>query len=236
MKQLYSNFLTMVKAVIASLVKDQQAWSSEPEIVTEMASVQSDYQTAETLAVDLSGKNPKSYTTATNESYEQMLVLCIQLCHRMRVYAHRLNDSIVLSFFKYNRYTIIKGSRTEVVDRCTAMINEAQKILPQVANFKVDQAFLDSIRLTISDYGTKTDAHSNLVQDKKVKNQQSLPDVVHSIRQHLTVLDDLVEGFIDDQDVIFRYKQARLTVNYGKGKTLKNPPKKTDVTPVTPSK
>lgn len=31
----------------------------------------------------------------------------------------------------------------------------------------------------------------------------------------------MIEGFIEDEDVIARYKAARIIVNYGKGKTAK---------------
>ena len=32
----------------------------------------------------------------------------------------------------------------------------------------------------------------------------------------------MIEGFIEDDDMIARYKSARIIIDYGKGKTAKN--------------
>jgi hypothetical protein len=226
----------MVKAVIALLVKDQEAWSSEPEIVSEVAGLQSDYQTAEQIMVSLEGLDSKPYSNASNECFENAKNLCLILCNRMRVYAKRKDDTILLSFYHYNNNSITTGKRHEIIDRLTSLVEKAETLLTQLQGFKIDQAFLDSIRKSITSYDQSTDDRSNVKSDKKVKNQQNLPDVIHSIRQRLSILDDLVEGFIEDHDVVLRYKQSRHAVNYGSGKTKKNNPKTPPNLPTPPTK
>ena len=224
MNQSYSNILTMVQAVLACMKKDQEAWSNEQEIVTEIEAIESDFKAAKAIDDVLSGMDSKAYTDASNQEYEIVVTLTLKLCKKLCVSARRNNDPALLLLANHSQSSITYGKRKGVISRCTAIINKAESMLEALQAYKVTENEITAIRQHIALFDIHTDERSNVKTDKTTLTQLNLPDYIQSIRQRLIILDDLVEGFLDDEDVIARYKQSRVVVNYGKLKTAKNKP------------
>jgi len=222
MNQSYSNFLTMVQAVLASMKKDQEAWSNEQEIITEIAAIETDFKAAKAIDDALSGMDAKAYTNASNQEYEIIVSLTLKLCKKLCVSARRNNDPALLLLANHSQSSITAGKRKEIISRCTAIINKAESMFEALQVYKVTEKEITAIRQHIESFDVHTDERSNIKTDKTTLTQLNLPDLIQSIRQRFVILDDMIEGFLDDEDVIARYKQSRVVVNYGKMKTAKN--------------
>jgi len=77
------------------------------------------------------------------------------------------------------------------------------------------------IKKLISEYQNHIDNRSN-TNISKSSSGEDIADDIAEIRHQLDILDDLVEGSLEDDTFIREYKAARLIDDYGKGKTLKN--------------
>ena len=77
------------------------------------------------------------------------------------------------------------------------------------------------IRQQIEDYNQHLEGHST-VKTSKTVSIHDISGQITSLNNHLIILDDMIEGIIDDDDMIARYKSARIVIDYGKGKTAKN--------------
>ena len=77
------------------------------------------------------------------------------------------------------------------------------------------------IRQQIEDYNQHLEGRST-VKTSKTVSIHDISGQITSLNNHLIILDDMIEGYIDDDDMIARYKSARIVIDYGKGKTAKN--------------
>lgn len=221
MKQSESNFLSMVQAVMANLTKDQALWSDEPEIVSEVNAIESEYNLVNEGLNLVSGLDPTGYTKSKNTTFDTIIRSTFKLCRKLCAYARRQNDAVLLQFADHSETSLSAGIEKVAISRCSAVVNKAESLLNVLAPYKITAEELANIRQLIDDYNQHLEGRSTVKSSKKV----SIHDIsgqIASLNNHLTILDDMMEGFIEDDDMIARYKSARIVIDYGKGKTAKN--------------
>ena len=221
MKQSESNFLSMVQAVLANLKKDQTFWSEEPEIVSEVESIGSEYNLVTQGLNEISGLDPTGYTKSKNNTIDTIIRSTFKLCRKMCVYARRKNDTVLLQFADHSENSLSAGIEKDVISRCSALVNKAESLLEVLSPYKITAEELLYIRQQIEDYNQHIEGRST-VKTSKTVSIHDISGQITSLNNHLIILDDMIEGFIDDDDMIARYKSARIIIDYGKGKTAKN--------------
>jgi hypothetical protein len=91
--------------------------------------------------------------------------------------------------------------------------------LPELINYQIDNAAVDklsqSIELTSSLYAIR-----DTVVDQRVEATADLEKLFNTARKQLKILDDLVEGYLDDETFIATYFNAR-KIHDLKGKRAK---------------
>lgn len=220
MKQSESNYLTMVQSLLANLRKDQAFWSQEPEIVSEVDAIESEFnQVKEGLDI-ISGLDPTGYTFSKNATFDTAIRSTYKLCRKMCVFARRNNDNVLLQFADQSESSLSAGIEKNAISRCSAIINKAETMMDVLSPFKITADELSNIRQLIEVYNQHIEGRSTIKTSKTV-SIQDITDIINSLNNRLAILDDMIEGFIDDDDMIARYKSARIIVNYGKGKTTK---------------
>jgi hypothetical protein len=221
MKQSESNFLSMVQAVMANLAKDQTFWSEEPEIVSEVEAIGSEFNMVTQDLNTISGLDTTGFTKSKNNTFDTIIRSTFKLCRKMCVYARRQNDLTLLQFVDHSINSLSAGIEKVAISRCSALVSKAESILESLSSYKITADELMSIRQLIEVYNQHLEGRSTVKTNKTV----SIHDVsgqITSLNNRLTILDDLIEGFIEDEDMIARYKSARIIIDYGKGKTAKN--------------
>ena len=117
--------------------------------------------------------------------------------------------------------SLLRGPEKEVINRCKAIATIATAHITELDSFKVTQAEIDLINQLISDYNEHINNRSTTCINKSSSGQ----DIANSIgimRHQFDLLDDLVEGLLENDTFIRDYKAVRMIDDFGKGKTLKN--------------
>lgn len=221
MNQQFSNYMTMAQASIASLFKDKESWANEPEIVTEMTSIEKLFNTIMGMNTNIAGLDAKVYTQVTGNDFEEIISAILKICKKLCVYARRNNDPSVLVLANHTHSSLVDGKRKDAISRCQAIVLKAESLMTNLAPYKVTPEDITNVRQLIANYELHINDRSNTKTDKTT-TAQVITEHISTLRQHFIMLDDLVEAYIDDQDVINRYKLSRTIHNYGKSKTIKN--------------
>ena len=211
----------MVQAVMANLRKDQPFWTGEPEIVSEVNAIESEFNLVTQDLNTISGLETTGFTQSKNNIFDTIIRSTYKLCRKMCVYARRQNDMVLLQFADHSVNSLSAGIEKVAVSRCSALVNKAESILEALSPYKITADELMYIRQLIEGYNGHLKERSTVKTSKKV----SIHDItgqITSLNNHLTILDDMIEGFIEDDDMIARYKSARIIIDYGKGKTARN--------------
>lgn len=221
MKQAESNYLTIVQSLLANLKKDQAFWSGEPEIVSEVDAIESEFNLVNQDLNLVSGLDPTGYTKSKNTTFDTIIRTTYKLCRRLCVYARRQNDTILLQFADHSENSLSAGIEKDAISRCSALVNKAEPILDVLLPYKITADDLTHIRQLIEVYNQHLEDRST-VKTSKTVSIHDISGQINSLNNRLILLDDMIEGFINDEDMIARYKASRIVINYGKGKTAKN--------------
>lgn len=221
MKQSESNFLRMVQSVLANLKNDGAMWAEEPEIVSEVNGIESEFGQVNEYLEHISGLDPTGHTKSKNNAFDVVIKATLRLCRRICIFARKQNDIALLQFADHSENSLSAGTEKEAISRCAAIVGKAQSMIDVLTPYKVTADGLVEIRQLIEAYEQHIETRSTVKTNKSV----SIHDIsgqIASLRDRLVLLDDMIEGLIEDEDMIARYKAARTIINYGVGKTLKN--------------
>lgn len=221
MKQSEANYMNMVQATLADLKNDQSYWSDEPEIVTEVAAIESEYNLIIGNQNIVSGLDPTGYTKTKNTAFDRIISSTYKLCRKICIYARRQNDEVLLKLADHSMNSLSAGIEKDAISRCTAIVIKTESMLRSLTAYKITADELMQIRQQIGVYNQQLETRSTIKTNKSV-SIQDISGRLASLDKRLTLLDDMVEGFIDDEEMIARYKASRIVINYGKGKTVKN--------------
>lgn len=220
MRQSESNFLNMVQAVVANLRADYQYWAGEAEIVSEFGFLENELARANDYLVRVSGLGTTGYTSSKNNTLEAIVKATYKLCRRMCVLARRRNDVALYNFADHSENSLMVGNEKEVVSRCLAIVNKAETMVEALSAYKVTPDGLSEIRRLAGTYKEQLEARSTAKAGKSV-TIQGVSEQIGSLTERLTLLDDLIESLVEDEEAIARYKASRTIVNAGVGKTAK---------------
>lgn len=221
MKQSESNFLNMVQSVLANMRSDQAIWSGEPEIASEVGDIESEYNQVTQHNAHVSGLDPTGLTKSKNSVIDRIVRSTFKICRRMCIYARKQNDLTLLNLADHSESSLEAGTEKEVISRCTALVDKAESMIDVFAPYKITAEGLAEIRQLIDTYNQHIESRSTVKTGKTV-SVHDISAQISSLSNRLALLDDMIEGLIDDDDMIARYKAARIVINYGKGKTAKN--------------
>jgi hypothetical protein len=221
MNQTDFNFLHMTENTLGGLNKDKSVWESEPEIVKLIGIIQSDYDQILIKGANISGTLTTSYTGPKNDCFDKAVQATFKLSRKMSAYAKINNDGKVLPLVDLSMSALSRGIEKEILLRCQAIAQQAEALLPVLQKYKVTADEIAFIR-QMAEECTEYAKQRSVASSDKVNDGKDIGALIISLRTNLDTLDDLIEGMIDDQAFISRYKSLRNVIDYGKGKTLKN--------------
>jgi hypothetical protein len=201
--------------------KEQPLWGNEPEIVTVFAKITEEYDTLITKNDAVTGMDTIGYTAAKDNVFDRICAQTLKLCRKMSGFAKTRNDLTLLPNVDVSLSSLSRGPELEVIARCAGLVDLAEKRITDFQNFKVTIDEINNIRQLFKEYDQYTGSRSNVKNDKTSTGKE-IDVQISNIRTLLDTLDDLVEGLMEDDAFISRYKASRAIIDYGKGKTLKN--------------
>jgi hypothetical protein len=221
MKQNQINYLNMVAGTIAGMRKEQSLWENEPEIANLFNSVVADFDIISSKYEFLSGTDMPSYTATKDNAFDRIIAATFKLSRKLSAFAKIRNDFNLLPLVDVSLTGLSRGPESDVIKRCAAITDHAKSRLTELTNFKVTEAEIVSIRSMIDEFNNHSGTRS-LVSSDKSNTGKEIGTLINDIRQKFDILDDLIEGLIDSEGFVTRYKSLRAVIDYGVGKTLKN--------------
>lgn len=220
MKQTDSNYLNMVGSVLANLTKDQADWSDEPEIVTEVDAITVEYTRIKEDLVLVSGLDSRGHTITKTITFDTIIHSTYKLCRKMCVYARRKNDPILFQLVNYSEDALRAGMEKKALSRCSAIVKKAESMTGVLAPFKITLDELSGIHNLMTAFNQQVDDRST-VKTSKLISVKDISAQIRSLKDRFAILDDMIIGFIENEEMVDRYLASRIVINYGKGKTAK---------------
>lgn len=221
MEQREFNFLNMTDRVLAHMLVGKLIWENEPEIVEVVAVIEqrrSDIAKKGAVEAGLSGKG---YTSAKDNTLDTIATKTCKLSKKISGYAKKKGLLELIPLVNVSVTTISRGPEKEVINRCRAITDIAVNHIENLASFSVKNDEIELIKKLIFEYQNHIDNRSN-TNISKSSSGEDIANDIGALRHQLDILDDLVEGSLEDNTFIREYKASRLIDDYGRGKTLKN--------------
>jgi hypothetical protein len=208
MKKLELLFLKMVETVLAFLNKDKTKWSEVPGMADQVTLVDNKYNKAMNSAEVIQGLDQTAYTKLKNKRFDEIIASVLIVCHRMATYALKNKDSILHQLVNHTPSSLSRGMEKEGIARCKAIIDKAATMLDVLAVYKVDKALLDANLALIDQFNTLINARTNVILDKST-GIQDITAQTEAIKDDLKILDNMVYGYITNEEFLASYKTAR---------------------------
>ena len=221
MQQRTINFLKMTSGVIAGMQKEKSVWESEVEIAGVFTDLVTNYSFIESVNQEILSTATTGYTDEKDNLFDSITSLTLKLCHKMSAYAKLKGDHTLLPLVDMSLTSLSRGIEKEAVARCGAIADKAATMLTQLASFKVTEEQVNTIKQQVKTYNASLDSHTTINGNRTVSGTE-ISSRISLLREKLDILDNLVEGLIEDDAFIARYKSWRRIIDYGKGKTLTN--------------
>ena len=224
MNQSEFNFLNMSDRVQSHMLLGRSIWENEPEIVDVVETIIKLRSGISEKGAIESGLSVKGLTSAKDNTLDSLATNTCKLSKKISGYAKKRGLLDLIPLVDVSVTAISRGPEKEVINRCKAIADIAVKHMDNLVSFKVISDEIDQIKNLISEYQSHIDNRS-ITNISKSSSGEDISYNISEMRHQLDILDDLVEGSLDDNTFIRDYKAARLIDDYGKGKTLKNKPK-----------
>ena len=221
MNQSEFNFLNMSDRVMSHMLVGTSLWENDPEIVEVIEIIQQKRTDISKKGAAESGLSGKGYTSAKDNTLDALATKTSKLSKKISAYAKKRGLLDLIPLVDVSITSISRGPEKEVINRCNSITDIADKHMENLASFNVKTDEIVQIKKLISEYQNHIDNRSN-TNISKSSSGEDIADDIAEIRHQLDILDDLVEGSLEDNIFIRDYKAARLIDDYGKGKTLKN--------------
>jgi len=225
MNQSEFNFLNMSDRVQSHMLLGRSIWENEPEIVDVVETIIKLRSGISEKGAIESGLSVKGLTSAKDNTLDSLATNTCKLSKKISGFAKKKKILELIPLVNHSVTTITRGPEKEMINRCKAITGLAVKHMDNLKSFSVKQSEIDHINDLIAEYQNHIDNRSNTHISKSSTGEEISNDI-SMMRDQYDILDDLVEGSLEDNVFIRDYKGARVIDDYGKGKTLKNKDKK----------
>jgi|SRR5665647_60342 len=223
MKQTDFNFLTMSDRVTAHMRRGMNLWENEPEIVEVIAVIEEKRAGISTKGAAASGLSGMGFTAAKDSTLDSLVTKTCKLSKKISGYAKKKGLLELIPLVDVSANSLAAGPEKKVINRCKGISELAVKHFENLGSFRVTNDEIKEIDNLIAEYQNHIDNRSN-TNISKSSFGEDISNNISGIRHQFDILDDLIEGLLEDSTFIREYKEARLIDDFGKGKTLKNKP------------
>src|SRR5665648_64695 len=221
MNQSEYNFLNMCDRVMSHMLVGKLLWENDPEIVEVIVVIKQQRNDISVKGAVESGLSGKGHTSAKDNTLDSLATKTCKLSKKISAYAKKKGLLELIPLVNVSFTSISRGPEKEVINRCNAIADIAVKHMENLASFSVKNDEIELIKKMISEYQNHIDNRSN-TNISKSSSGEDIANDIGVIRHQLDILDDLVDGTLEDNTFIREYRAARLIDDFGKGKTLKN--------------
>jgi len=208
MTQRQHNVLNMYNAVLQYLDENSGIWSDITPVADKQAQLQTLINSISSKSEEQQGRSSGGYTAAKNVAMDNMVDLAYKLALKVKGYAKKTGDEVLLQWVDFSMSKLGTGTSTEVINRCKLITSAAEKNLAALADYKVTEADLTALHDAINNAVPKK-AERDSVNAARRGVTLSLPTLFSQAGKEANNLDDLMKGLIANEDFVTGYFAAR---------------------------
>jgi hypothetical protein len=230
MKVSQSNYLNMASAVITLFDKKLSAWRNIPVLVEGVERVRKIIVAIRESAIKQEENKPTGHTVAKERSRDELENLMYQTAVRVRSYAGATENDVLADQMRISHTSLDKMKTNDLLTFAHVIADACTANLPALTDYLIDESTVDSLR-KIAEQTAQLYAQRDVVIDQRMEATSRLEQLFTQARTSLKTLDDLAEGYIEDDAFLAEYFNAR-RIHDIRGRKTK-PAVNEDETPMT---
>lgn len=208
MKTAQSNYLNMLNAVLKLFKDTPVAWSHINVVVAGVNSLQGTVSEITDVLTQQNENDPKGHTLSKENARDDLEDTVYRMSVRLRAFAGATGNDVVANKVKYSRTALDQWSFNRLLTYSRTVANTLREYLPQLSAYQIDQSIVDAIDQKITDTA-QLYAKRDVVIDKRMEATSHLRKLFAQGRKQVKNLDNLVEGFVEDDTFVVSYFNAR---------------------------
>jgi hypothetical protein len=203
-----SNYLNMSNAVLTLFDEHAPAWTDSVVVADGVQQFRTTVATIVTAATKQGDNDPKGHTAAKERARDELENLVYRTALRLRSYASKVGDDVLKSKTLYSRSDLDRLKQNDLLNCSRVILNVCIEKLPELSAYLIDQSTVDSLQQCIDRAG-ELYAHRDTVEDERMEATAHLGLLFDQARKNLKAIDDLIEGYVDDEEFVAAFFNAR---------------------------
>ena len=218
MKKIEMAKQAMQKNVLQLLDDHKSLWEPFTPFAPEVAALRSIVAGIDKASGSQTETDSEGYTSQKNRSIDDMLEATYRLALKMKAWAKKEKNEVVLAAVNLSRTRLTADTDAEQIARCRLVVSKAEENLTSLATYEVTAAMVANVKALV-----EAAASQSIGKDTAGATHQtatgSIGTQVKNAAAVLDTLDDLVEAFLEEKDPDFAstYFAARKTRIYRGG-------------------
>jgi uncharacterized coiled-coil DUF342 family protein len=203
-----SNYLNMTNAVVSLFDGNNTAWNSVAPLVNGVGKLRKTRDEINITAVKQANNNPTGHTAAKERSRDILESVTLRTALRIRSYAATTDNEVLRKKMQVSRSTLDSMNINELLTFSRVTADACEENLHVLADYGIDQPLVTDLRNAINHTSTLY-AHRDVIIDQRTEATAHLQELFTQARKQLKILDDLVEGYVEDDTFVAEYFNAR---------------------------
>jgi hypothetical protein len=203
-----SNYLNMVEAVLKHFDNHASIWVKITLITMVLEKLRSIVEAINAAAIKQNQNNPVGHTASKEQIRDMLETILYQTALRVRTYAGIIGDEVLAEKTKFSRSSLDLLGNNDIVIISNILADACTEHLAGLVDYQVDQAMVDKLRELATQTRTLY-AYRDTVIDERMEATSRLQQLFTQARKQLKILDDTVEGYIEDDTFVATYFNAR---------------------------
>jgi hypothetical protein len=224
MNYLEITFWTSEKSCIYFLQQHPTFWNNNPILKARVELLFDSEQSIEDYLLKQSENKENGLKNKKDDGLHSIIKKCYRIDRKLTLYAKLSNNQVLLKDADISESAFLDKGLNASANTCITVLNIARQYLPQLAGYDITAQYLDTLETEINTAKTlpaelQVGKNEHKILGNSIKNE------LNNARTILDHLDDGFEAFIEDEDFINGWFEAR------KIKGRHNPPKTPPTTP-----
>jgi hypothetical protein len=208
MKDGQSNYLNMVNAVLTLFEGNKAAWNGVVVVVDGFDRLKATGLSLNDAAAKQKDSDPKGHTAAKERSRDALENLLYRVALRVRSYARTVDNDVLVSKTLFSRSELDRLKTNDLLTLGRVVRDACAENIDALEVYQVEQSTVDSLSELI-DRTAELYAKRDTVVDQRMEATGHLVQLFGQARKQLKALDDLVEGYVEDDTFVAEYFNAR---------------------------
>jgi hypothetical protein len=185
-----------------------QVWNHIAVVVAGVNLLEDTVSTVTEVLTLQNENDPKGYTLSKENAKSDLEDTVYLVGVRLRAFAGATGNDVLANTVKHSRGTIDQYSFNRLLIYSRTVANASREYLPQLSAYQINQNTVDALEQKIENTA-QLYAKRDVVVDKRMETTVRLQKLFAQGRKQVKNLDNLVEGFIEDDSFVASYFNAR---------------------------